>query len=451
MDRQNVIILSGDSLRYDRALDHDVMPYVASRAESGCNFDDAVSNAGFTPGSFPSMMASRYSSSIDGIGLPAEGGVTTLAEELSRVGYDCAVYSDNKFVGPDYNYNRGYDGGSGYEDNLRDVVRRYVPEDGRLFGLLEFGYMEVWGRIKNALVESHYYAPAADLNGRARSWLDGKDSETDGVHLWIHYMDSHHPYEPPSEYMPDDLEAVTSRSEANEVTRRVCKSDGEACTDAEIEDARRLYDAECRYLDDRIRHLVEEYLIPEGWLTDDDLLVLTSDHGEIIEAYDQWGEFGHGNYFCEECTRVPLIMSGPVEPAEIGARASLVDLVPTILDVVDVDPAGADLMLGESLLSGKPDAEPDPVFYDGTRGFYGARGKSLKRFNDETVGEATFRTTEYDADGECPVDPTDGHRRLEEFADDMLDRCEGFADETDAIDPDDLQVKQHMRDLGYLE
>lgn len=446
---RNVIIISGDSLRYDRATDPEVMPYLTHRGDEGLHFSNAVSNAGFTPGSFPSMMASRYPSSIDGIGIPTEGGVTTLAEELSEVGYECGVWSDNKFVGPDYNYDRGYATGSGYEAGLRDKVREYVDESSRLFALLEFGYMQVWQRVKNALTESHYYSTAANLNGRAQSWLDERDPDSNSVHLWLHYMDSHHPYEPPADWMPDDLETVSSRSEANNVTRRVCKQDGEGCTDAEIRDAVRLYDAECAYLDRQIESFVKDYLVPEGWLTEDDILVITSDHGEIIEAYETWGEFGHGNFFCEECTRVPLILDGPVESDERDELVSLVDLVPTLLDLCGIDSPAEDLLMGRSLLEDPEESEP--VFYDGTLNFHGARGADAKRFNTEAVGEDTFLNTEYGDGDEHIVDGDERHEQLVAFVQEQLATCAELAEDTKAIDPDSLQVEQHMKDLGYLE
>lgn len=459
MTQRNVIILSGDSLRYDRAMNDEVMPYVASNAETATNFRNAVSNAGFTPGSFPSLMASRYPSSIDGVGIPEEGGVTTLAEELSQAGYDCSVWSDNKFVGADYNYDRGYESGQGYEDNLRDNVREYVDEDSLLFDLLETVYMKVWQRVKNALVESHYYATAADINERAKTWLEDKDPEEDSIHLWLHYMDSHHPYEPPGDWMPDDLEVVSDRTEANNVTRKVCREDGDGCTDAEIRDAVRLYDAECEYLDRQIEAFVEDYLKPNGWYTDDDVLVVTSDHGEIIEEYEKWGEFGHGNFFCEECTRIPLVVDAPALPSvDVETQVSLVDLMPTLLDLSGVELSAGELVMGESLRGvASGDEERETVFYDGTLGFHGARrADGVKRFNTEYVGEDTYLNTEFEdaLDGDYEEDVVDGggdHDELAAFVEERLDECSTLAEESTAIDPDSVQVKQHMKDLGYLE
>jgi arylsulfatase A-like enzyme len=460
MTDQNVFILSGDSLRYDRALDKSTMSYITNEASDGYNFTNAVSNAGFTPGSFPSMMASRYPSSINGVGIPAEGSVTTLAEELSRAGYTCGVWSDNKFVGADYNYDRGYTAGQGYENNVRDTVRKYIDEESLLFKILELGYMQGWQRVKNMFSESHYYDSASVINKKAREWLEQKDPEEDQVHIWLHYMDTHHPYEPPNKHMPDDLEVVEDRSMANNLTRRVCADDGDGCSDAEIRDAIRLYDAECRYLDEQIRNFVEEFLKPAGWFTEEDLLVITSDHGEILEEYNTWGEFGHGNYHCEPCTRVPLIFSGSgLESKNIDKQVSLVHLAPTILDICDIQSDYAnETMFGNSLMN--DDHNEEKVFYDGTLDYCGARSQNCKRFNDETVGEIRYRNVIYDhrhkneikvGYDEQVVDGDDEHELLSEFIEERLTECEQLAEGTSAIDPESLQVQQHIKDLGYLE
>ena len=456
MSNPNIIVLSGDSLRYDRATDPDCMPYVASSASEATSFRNAVSNAGFTPGSFPTLMASRYPSSIEGVGIPEDGNLTTLAEQLSERGYACGIWSDNKFVGPDYNYDRGYEAGRGYRTSLRDNVRNVVDEDGLLFKLLELGYMRIWQRMKNGVGESHYYAPAVDLNSQARQWLDGMDPDADSVHLWVHYMDSHHPYEPPSDWMPTDLEVVEDRTDANNVTRKVCGQDGEGCSDAEIRDAVRLYDAECAYLDEQIRSFVEDFLVPQGWLTEEDVLVITSDHGEIIDEYEKWGEFGHGNYFCEECTRVPLIVDAPgLDGGAVDAQVSLVDLVPTVVDLLGLDPD--DRLLGESLVPVAAGEETrETILYDGTLGYHGARdADGAKRFNTERTGEDEYVDAVADYD-ELPyvedvVTGDDRHRELEAFIRETLSELESLAEGNRAVDPDSLQVEQHMRDLGYLE
>jgi len=128
---------------------------------------------------------------------------------------------------------------------------------------------------------------------------------------------------------------------------------------------------------------------------------------------------------------------------------SLVDLVPTILDACSIEPTAPELLMGESMLS--PDRPGETVLYDGTLEYHGARGTDHKRFNDETVGETSFRDTVYDGYDERIVDGDDEHDALAEVIEDGLRRCESLAADAHAIDPDSLQVEQHMRDLGYLE
>lgn len=455
---ENVFVLSADSLRLDRTLDEDVMPFLVERGKAATRFTNTVANGPFTPASFPAMLASRYASSINGIGLPEEGGVTTIAEQLSREGYDTAFWSDNKFVGDEYNYDRGYDISAGYETSLRDTVREYIDEDGLVFSALEFGYMRLWKSLKNTAGDSHYYATAEELNGKARNWLADRDPEADDVHLWLHYMDTHHPYEPADEFMPyDDLEVVENRTEANNVTRRAVRSDGADATPAEIRDVERLYDAECRYLDAQLREFIH-WLEAEGWLGDDDLLVITSDHGEVFAEYEQWQVLGHENLFTEECTRVPLLFEHPdIDTLDVSEQASLIDLLPSVLDIVGVD-APDKLVMGESIRPLVPDDQDkrELVFYDGTLGYNGVRAADGRKiFNCERYGEDEYIETTYtdsptDYDSE-PVKEDTLDEELQAELDDHVKRCSKLAEESEGVSPESLQVQQHMRDLGYLE
>jgi arylsulfatase A-like enzyme len=83
-------------------------------------------------------------------------------------------------------------------------------------------------------------------------------------------------------------------------------------------------------------------------LLDDTLVIVTGDHGE---AFGEHGLLLHGRQLYDELLRVPLVMAGP--PPFTGGRivegsASLLDLLPTVLDLVAAPhPEGLD---GGSLL-----------------------------------------------------------------------------------------------------
>jgi arylsulfatase A-like enzyme len=88
------------------------------------------------------------------------------------------------------------------------------------------------------------------------------------------------------------------------------------------------------------------------------LFVLTADHGE---AFGEHGRTGHGQSVYEEEVRVPLVMHWPgrIAPARLNEPLHHVDVVPTILALVDVDaPAG---IQGVSLWPFSRSSRPSPI------------------------------------------------------------------------------------------
>jgi choline-sulfatase len=90
-------------------------------------------------------------------------------------------------------------------------------------------------------------------------------------------------------------------------------------------------------------------------------VVFTSDHGDAITAHS--GATKHTTFY-EETTRVPFAVTGPgIAPgARVGGVASLLDLVPTLLDLADIT-AGADAEAERarsalSLMDGQSQAGP---------------------------------------------------------------------------------------------
>ncbi|MFN8641707.1 MAG: sulfatase-like hydrolase/transferase [Candidatus Binatia bacterium] len=67
------------------------------------------------------------------------------------------------------------------------------------------------------------------------------------------------------------------------------------------------------------------------------LLIVTADHGEELLEH---GMFGHGFNLFNTTVHVPLVVAGPGIPAGrvVDQNVSLVDLAPTILDLVGLPP-----------------------------------------------------------------------------------------------------------------
>jgi len=117
------------------------------------------------------------------------------------------------------------------------------------------------------------------------------------------------------------------------------------------------YLSEVRYIDEQIGRLLER--LDQLGLAADTAIVFTGDHGE------EFGEHGgetHGDLYPEDL-RVPLLVHVPdAAPRKIAGEARLIDVAPTIADLVGV--AAPPSFDGESLvpqLDGAP--VPDrPIF-----------------------------------------------------------------------------------------
>lgn len=105
-------------------------------------------------------------------------------------------------------------------------------------------------------------------------------------------------------------------------------------------------------------------------LADRTLLVLFGDHGEAFGEHE--GNYGHTQFIYEENVRVPLVIAkadGSIGPLRIGRTTSLIDVAPTVLELVGV-PAGSQSH-GHSLLD--PTVRMAYFFTDYAVGWTGLR------------------------------------------------------------------------------
>ncbi len=169
-----------------------------------------------------------------------------------------------------------------------------------------FGLDQGFGRWDTTLAKQRKDR-APDLTAKGIELLDELAARR--FFLWLHYYDPHAPYR------------------HNRVPG--LPKFGDRPVDR--------YDEEIALADHGIGELLK-HLDALG-LTDDTIVVITADHGEAF------GEHGGHHHYCQlyqEMIRIPLIVRVPgLGPARISAPSSLVDLAPTILDLLGVDDAGA--------------------------------------------------------------------------------------------------------------
>ncbi len=121
---------------------------------------------------------------------------------------------------------------------------------------------------------------------------------------------------------------------------------------------RHVYYAMIAEVDEMLGRLLEA--VAQVGLTDNTYVLFSSDHGELAMEHEQFYKMS----FYEGSVRVPLIIRGPglKKGLEVDELVSLVDLLPTLLDMTGCDnPEGLD---GNSLLpdaSGTPKERPDWV------------------------------------------------------------------------------------------
>lgn len=206
--------------------------------------------------------------------------------------------------------------------------------------------------------EAHY---SRWVSTRTTEFLTGRADGDDPFFLWVNFFDPHHPFVVPAKYLdryqdvsiplgidtdldiplPAALEAM--RTYANAAGARAFSD----YSRAELVDVVRAYYAMTTMVDDEIGRILR--CLDANGLYEDTLVVLTSDHGEMLTDH---GLLLKGPALYEGAVRVPLIMRWPgVRPR--GERRSsvvqLVDLPATILDAAGC--SGSSWHQGESLLT----------------------------------------------------------------------------------------------------
>jgi arylsulfatase A-like enzyme len=171
--------------------------------------------------------------------------------------------------------------------------------------------------------------------------------------LWLHFMDPHGPYAPaascaapfrPDDYRwPDDAELPVGDSNYGLLVIPKYQVIGDLRAPAEY---RARYDGEVRCTDDHLRAIIRLLQQRQRW--DRALLVFTADHGESLGEHRCY--FQHGGYAYEDSLRVPLVVRAPgLVPAgrRVAQTVSMIDLAPTILDLLGTEPQ--ERMEGRSL------------------------------------------------------------------------------------------------------
>jgi choline-sulfatase len=152
---------------------------------------------------------------------------------------------------------------------------------------------------------------AGDVVDRALAWLDANREQTPKrpFFLWIHLSDPHAPYD----YQKESGRALGLTRRSAEPTDR--------------------YDTEVHAVDREVEHLLTALRTrvgPAGLL-----VAFSADHGESLGEHGYWG---HGRHLFEPTLRIPmgLAWQDRIASRVIDEPALIIDLAPTVLDLVDI-------------------------------------------------------------------------------------------------------------------
>jgi arylsulfatase A-like enzyme len=180
-------------------------------------------------------------------------------------------------------------------------------------------------------------------------WLLDQYDPNKPYFLWLHYQDTHGPYHPPPdkpvefshpEPLPVDIDRIPfyirelrPRSAGRDYRTNPLSLDERYINDALAYIDR--YDEELAYADFHIHRLLKVF--EEQGLLKNTLVIFSADHGESMIDHEQW--FTHSYHIYEELAHVPLLIRYPNQKknVRVKTRVSLVDLLPTILDLVGID------------------------------------------------------------------------------------------------------------------
>jgi choline-sulfatase len=100
-------------------------------------------------------------------------------------------------------------------------------------------------------------------------------------------------------------------------------------SDQEVRNARHAYYGSISYIDERFADLMQA--LEESGMADDTITIVTGDHGDMLGERGLWFKM---NWF-ENSARVPLLVHAPgrFRPHRVAAPVSLIDIMPTLLDL----------------------------------------------------------------------------------------------------------------------
>jgi arylsulfatase A-like enzyme len=291
----DVVVYVVDTLRRDRlgvyGYRRPTSPHLDALAAESFVFDEAHAPAPWTIPSVVSLLTSvqPVDHRVERVGMAIPPALATLPLRLRELGHRTAGHSANPLVGRSSGVDRQF-----------ETFRRLR-------------------RTTSVAAIEH--------------WIDGVGDAP--FFLYVHTTEPHAPYEPPDEFLerfgpppPGAKDELAEAARTWYARWGVVGAPPPRYPNPELIDL--AYDATVAWADARLGKLVQALKRRGRW--ERTLFVFVADHGEELQ---ERGSFGHGQSLHAEQIRVPMLWRLPNldgRGQRITAPASLVDVMPTVLD-----------------------------------------------------------------------------------------------------------------------
>lgn len=317
-DLPNIILISVDSLRPDHlgcyGYFRDTSPNIDCLADDSVLFTNSVSTTTWTLPAHISMLTSLYPEAHQVLNdrFRLSEKAVVCAEVLKNAGYRTAGFVSGPYLHSRFGYNQGFDL---YDDYT-----------------IKFSSNE----------DSHSGITSPRLHRRVSSWIERNHAQP--FFLFVHYWDVHYDYTPPqpfdTKFDEDYRGNITAINfERNQrINPHMPKRD--------LEHVLALYDGEIAFTDSYIGKLLDQ--LKRLVIYDKTMIIFTADHGD---EFFEHGVKGHRKNLFDTTLEVPLCIKFPNNKwagVQISRQVGIVDIVPTFLDYLDIEPAN--LLQGRSLL-----------------------------------------------------------------------------------------------------
>lgn len=438
MKARNVILITADSLRADYlsclGYPQEITPNMDKLARNGVLFTQAMACGPNTATSITPLLSSShvvayYLDELNELKTASEGFnayrsmvarlnriKTPIAEVLKNGGYNTAAFHSNPYLSKYYNHGKGFrhfdDSFSGSNisikrNKIKEKLRATLRRNEMLYNITKRIYYGMF---------TMPYDRAELINKKAISWL--KENEERNFFIWLHYMDTHIPYFPPSKFCE---RKPFSTSKMLNIYHKMMG--GGKLSQKELNDAIRFYEGAAKYVDYSIKSLLDE--MDAMGVLENTTVIITADHGEELGEH---GVFLHPlEMLYDAQIHVPLIIyNAGYTGITVDMPVSLIDIAPTITDILGI-PA-AESFQGKSLV---------PVI-KGERSIIGVISESFNPQRCDLI--ASYRTARW----KYIFNGTNSHHELYNIKNDTGETENLYESEREKAEEYELKIIEHI-------